>query len=573
MTHAGPIPARSAAAGDFGLRPQDLHSAYQLPFASTSAQTIAIVDAYNAPRAESDLAEYSQEFALPSCTTANECFRVIYASGEVPFPKSVAELEKARKGTTAEREKAHLAEGWGLEMSLDIEAAHAVCQNCRLLLVEASSSTFEALEQAEQAAVAAGATEISNSWGGSETGMTPQLETSSPFNHPGVVITAAAGDNGYRNWDTEAPAERFTEFPASSPHVVAVGGTRLAPLAPGGAWTGESVWNGSGAAGGGCSEALTAQPWQQSVADWLAVGCGQRRAVADVSADADPYTGVAVHDSSSQCQETIEAHLVHWCTIGGTSLASPLIASVFGLAGGAAGVPYPAQTLYENAARSPASLHDVLVGSNGECSKGFDPTTGISSCTPAEEAAASCASELICLAGPGYDGPSGVGTPHGVSAFLPGSPGEERAAGTSQAPPAAPAPATPPAETPSGATAGGSAGNTAPPPPARSTVVVSRLALTTSAAQALARRHVRLSRLGFAFAINLPARVRVTLARRTGTGARARWRALRGSLSFDAPAGSNRRRLTGRGELPRGVYRLTISPQGGAPRSIVFWAR
>ncbi len=188
-----------------------------------------------------------------------------------------------------------------------------------------------------------------------------------------------------------------------------------------GAWAGETVWNGDGATGGGCSVVFAAQPWQQSVSDWSGVGCGAKRAVVDVSADADPYTGVAVRDTSPECEYRYEEskvkHVLYWCTIGGTSVSSPLIASTFALAGGASGVEYPARTLYENELRSPGSLHDVTAGSNGECSEPFTET-GLSGCTPAEEAA-SCATKGICLAGTGYDGPTGVGTPDGIAAFKP----------------------------------------------------------------------------------------------------------------------------------------------------------
>ena len=179
------------------------------------------------------------------------------------------------------------------------------------------------------------------------------------------------------------------------------------------------MWNGDGATGGGCSVVFTAQPWQQSVSDWSGVGCGAKRAVADVAADADPYTGLAVHDTSPECQYRYEEakvkHVLYWCTIGGTSLASPLIASTFALAGGANSIEYPAKTLYENEVKSPASLHDVTVGSNGECTKPFSET-GLSGCVTAEEAK-SCASKAICVAGTGYDGPTGAGTPDGITAF------------------------------------------------------------------------------------------------------------------------------------------------------------
>jgi hypothetical protein len=109
--------------------------------------------------------------------------------------------------------------------------------------------------------------------------------------------------------------------------------------------------------------------------------------------------------------------VLYWCTIGGTSLASPLIASTFALAGGANKIEYPAKTLYENELKSTGSLHDVTTGSNGECKKPFSET-GLSACTTAEEAK-SCASKAICVAGTGYDGPTGVGTPDGITAFKP----------------------------------------------------------------------------------------------------------------------------------------------------------
>ena len=139
------------------------------------------------------------------------------------------------------------------------------------------------------------------------------------------------------------------------------------------------------------------------------------------SADADPYTGLAVRDTSPECEYRYEEakvkHVLYWCTIGGTSAASPLIASTFALAGGANGVEYPAKTLYENEVKSAGSLHDVTTGSNGECTKPFSET-GLSGCTTAEEGK-SCTSKAICVAGIGYDGPTGVGTPDGIAAFKP----------------------------------------------------------------------------------------------------------------------------------------------------------
>ena len=445
-THASGAP--SAVVGDFGYSPENLHSAYQLPTSAAGTQTIALVDAYNDLTAEADLAAYSKEFGLPECTAASGCFKKVNQNGEaanLPFPQTQADLtsaevlcregEKRRFPTLAQEEACNLvneSDGWGVEISLDIETAHGICQNCHIVLVEAETPTYTDLETAEESAARLGVDEISNSWGGPECvrglGCT---EDSSTFNHPGIVITAAAGDRGYLNWLEQSPAP-YANFPASSPQVVAVGGTNLS-LGPQGEWAGETVWNdggeseglkeGYGAGGGGCSVQFTAQPWQQSVSDWSDVGCGDGRAVADVSADADPYTGVAVRDSSPDCEYAYEeggvVHVLHWCMIGGTSLATPLIAGTFALAGGSHGVAYPAKTLYENDVDSPESLHDVTVGSNGECLAPFDEVTGLSGCTPAKEGAKSCSSEAICLARTGYDGPTGVGTPEGIGGFSP----------------------------------------------------------------------------------------------------------------------------------------------------------
>jgi hypothetical protein len=384
-----PIPAD----GCWGLRPQDLHSAYKLPTTSASAQTIALVDAYDDPTAEKDLAVYDEEFDLPACTKANGCFTKVNEQGErqpLPEPNGAA----------------------AVEISLDVEIAHATCENCRILLVEAQSLKYSDLETAENRAVALGATEISNSWYGSEP-----ITDSAAFDHPGTVITAAAGDYGYLNWGfTGEPGPEEIEqgaanYPASSPHVIAVGGTRLELSGPANEWETETVWNGEGATGSGCG-GFAAPPWQLQTTDWSTVGCGSQRAVADVAADADPYTGVAIYDSTPDGLTP-----PYWRTVGGTSLASPLIASAFALAGGAGGVEYPAKTLYENEVSAPASLHDVESGSDGECAKPIT-SEGLSGCTVPEEAT-SCAGEAICVAGPGYDGPSGVGTPDGIAAFEP----------------------------------------------------------------------------------------------------------------------------------------------------------
>jgi hypothetical protein len=558
--------APTPAGGFLGLRPQDLHTAYSLPVSAPSEQTIALVDAYNDPTAEADLKTYDEEFKLPACTKANKCFTQISQTGsetELPFPKSTAELKAASKGSTSERKEAKAAIGWGTEISLDVQSAHAICESCRIVLVEASTPANANLVAAERRAEAIGANEISNSWGSPE-----ELVGSNEgeaFNHPKTVITASAGDDGYRDWASKEG--EFTSFPASYPDVVAVGGTRLQTLGVGGAWQGETVWNGDGASGGGCSTLFTAQPWQQEASDWASVGCGAKRAVNDVSADADPYTGIVIRDSDSpgkECQEEYEeSGTIHtipeWCTYGGTSLASPIIASVYALAGGAGEVAYPAQTLYRSLSTAPATLHDVKVGSNGACGSAFNENTGLSTCSEGTEAAASCSSTLACLAAPGYDGPSGVGTPDGVSGFIPGPP-------TSA--PATTAPQTGAEEITT------SAPVPTPVPPAPTvvpvvTVQLRGLGLTTTSLVALTHRAVA-SRVGFSFTVNMAVAVSVSLARRVRIHGHLRWVTIGHATTFTASVGHNIKRLAGAKHLPAALYRLTATPRGGAAHTIFF---
>jgi hypothetical protein len=437
MPTANAIKAGSAAQGADGLGPQQLRNAYfpgEEPRAPTSQpQTIALVDPYNDLGAEADLKVYDEEFDLPECSAANGCFEQVNHNGEkgkLPFPSSVGERHEAEllceNGTTpgseAACENVERADGWSLETSLDIEMAHAICQNCHVVLVEAENNKNTSLEVAEETAArprsdgGVGAEEVSNSWGGSEP-----ASDSEAFNHPGVVVTAASGDSGYLGWKaSEEGGAGGVNYPASSPHVVSVGGTSLTMTGEGGqAWASESVWGGSG---GGCSVNFLAQAWQREVSDSSAIGCGTgsqaKRASNDVAADADPYTGVAVYDSvpyPAPGEPLREGSSPGWTPLGGTSVASPIVASMFALAGGSHGVAYPAQTLYSHLGS--ALLHDITEGGNGEC-EGFygDGCSGSMVPLSAEDCGSGV---LICNASAGYDGPSGVGTPDGVGAFAP----------------------------------------------------------------------------------------------------------------------------------------------------------
>jgi subtilase family serine protease len=318
-----------------GYGPADLQSAYALPSATAgNGQTVAIVDAFDDPTAEQDLATYRSNYGLPPCTTANGCFRKVnQTGGTLPMPPPGAD--------------------WGLEISLDLDMVSAVCPNCHILLVEATTNLNTDLYTAVDTAARLGANAISNSYGGDES--SSETADDVHFNHPGVAITASSGDDGYG-----------VSYPAASRFVTAVGGTSLTRGGGTRGWT-ESAWSG---AGSGCSAYEAKPAWQTDS------GCA-RRTVSDVSAVADPDTGVAV----------LYAGL--WFTVGGTSASSPIIAGVYALAGNASSVNYGSYPYSHT-----TSLFDVVTGSNGTCSPAY-----------------------LCTGVAGYDGPTGLGTPNGAAGF------------------------------------------------------------------------------------------------------------------------------------------------------------
>jgi hypothetical protein len=398
-----------------GLTPVDLATAYGVTTTATpaTAQTIAIVDAYNDPNIKSDLNFFDTHYSLATCNTTNGCFRVVNQTGGSTLPPN---------DTT----------GWSGEETLDVEATHSICQKCKIVLIEATSPSNSDLLIAENTAVnTIHATEVSNSFGEPEQYSNATMQ--SAFNHSGVVIVASSGDDGYYDFDLLGGSGPINQpsIPAAYPTVVAVGGTSL-QLGQAAGRQNEIVWNDNGlqdyaqqlaglqslgAGGGGCSTMFAAQAWQTSAANWSTTACGTKRLVADVSAVADYLTGLDIYDSySCGCGS------VGWQTIGGTSLAAPVIAAMFGLAGGAHGVSYPAQTLYSHA----ASAYDVKAGGNGWCN-GIgaggcaDPNLlggGILDCAYTAGGAVA-AGNTACDAKTGYDGPTGVGSPKGLTMFTP----------------------------------------------------------------------------------------------------------------------------------------------------------
>jgi subtilase family serine protease len=318
-----------------GYGPADLRSAYKVSGGGSSSYTIAIVDAYGYARAEQDLAIYRQQYGLPPCTTANGCFKKVNQNGvQGTYPRANT--------------------GWAQEQALDLDMASAMCPNCKILLVQTTNSYLNTLAAGVNTAYRLGAKAISNSYGGSEGGTTSY---EGAYNHPGVAITVSSGDYGYG-----------VQFPASSPHVTAVGGTSLSRASNTRGWS-ETVWNG---AGSGCSSVYAKPTWQHDAL------CA-RRTVADVSAVANPQTGVAVYGPTSSFASG-------WMIFGGTSVAAPLIAGIYG-------VNAIADSNNANLYKS-TSHFDVTSGSNG-----------------------SCGGTYLCTGAVGYDGPTGLGTPNGVSAY------------------------------------------------------------------------------------------------------------------------------------------------------------
>jgi len=333
-----------AAASPTGYGPADLQSAYSLPSSTNGAgATVAIVDAYDDPNAASDLAVYRSTFGLVAadCASGHPCFTKVNQTGGSTPPRSNG--------------------GWAQEISLDVDMVSAVCPKCNILLVEASSNSFSNLFAAEDYATAH-ANYVSNSWSGSEFSSETSSSYDGHFNKAGKVIAASTGDSGFG-----------VGYPASSRYVIGVGGTSL--RRNGSSWT-ETAWSG---AGSGCSAYESQPSWQASVSN-ITANCSHR-AVADVSAVADPNTGVSVYDSFSYRGQS------GWLTFGGTSVSSPMIASVFALSGNT----NSAQSIYS--AIGSSALHDPSSGSNGSC--GND----------------------LCTAVAGWDGPTGAGTPNGVGAF------------------------------------------------------------------------------------------------------------------------------------------------------------
>lgn len=378
-----------------GYGPSDLQSAYSLGYSFgtsvtwSSAPVVALVDAYDDPNAESDLGVYRKQYGLPACTTSNGCFSKVNQTGGRSYPR--------RDGS------------WSQEISVDLDMASAICPTCRILLVEANSNSFNDLGRAVNEAVyyalntlKAPGIAASNSYGASEAslgagegGWEQFYSPTTSYNsvtagtgkltlYPNTVITVSSGDGGYG-----------VEYPAVSHDVVAVGGTSLCRTSGSGctpqtnrsSWA-ETAWGG---AGSGCSQYIDKPSWQ--VAQYT--HCPNNKMVTDVSATADPNNGVAVYDTVAYFG------LSGWLVFGGTSVASPIVAATYahaGISGECESTTCPAslpwKQLNPTTGAIGSDLWDVTSGSNGTCN-----------------------TSTWCTAAAGYDGPTGLGSPHTNQAF------------------------------------------------------------------------------------------------------------------------------------------------------------
>ncbi len=351
------LQAAARAAASISFTAVGIRAAYGITGQGDPSRVIAIVDAYDDPGALSHLSTYRSAMGLPSiqsCTLSqltgspsSPCFTKVNQAGQAsPLPSANS--------------------GWSNEIDLDLQAASAICPMCSLLLLEASSSSFGNLgTAATTASNTPHVLAISNSFGTQGDVAEALYPAWNNAAKPGIAVLAAAGDWGYG-----------TSFPASSTNVIGVGGTTLAVSSTTGARTGETAWTSTGS---GCSSYNAAPSWQTNSPIWQAQNlsgspCGSWKAVSDLSADADPYSGLQVY--------TTYSGVTNWWIFGGTSLATPIMSAFYAMQGGYSSEPAGA---YAWASTTP--YYDVKSGSNGTCSP-----------------------SIMCNAGTGWDGPTGLGS-------------------------------------------------------------------------------------------------------------------------------------------------------------------
>jgi subtilase family serine protease len=342
--------------------PQQFHVAYQLPCkpggpvqgtcpkpSSFGPQTIAIVDPggyQGVGSIESNLATFDQQYGLPACTVADGCLKIVNQQGQTsPLPAPLPSNDN-----------------WDPEFDLDVQTAHSICQTCKITVVEADTDG-EALNQAVATAALLNPTAINLSWGGAN-----EPADNSYFQYKGIAVVAASGDSG---------SDEANGYPGDLADVISVAGTTL-NLNTDNSWKSETVWPYSG---GGCAlTGFNAPSWQTGLPNWTAAGCGNTKADADVSADANPLPGVAEYSDGQ------------WSYAGGTSLSAPIVAASIAMAGGVPSSESGPQYAYQNANSS--NTRDITSGNN-------------------------CTATVTkhCKAAVGFDEPTGLGSPNGMGMF------------------------------------------------------------------------------------------------------------------------------------------------------------
>ena len=308
-----------------GFGANDLQAMYNIDPTLGDGITIAVVDAYGYQDLESDLAVYRQHYNLGDCTIASGCLTIVNNMGQTsPLPVDSDQ-------------------GWIGETTLDVQMISAGCPRCKIIVIQADAAGA-GLEVGQTVARRLQVDAISDSWGSQE--FSGSLDSEGDYDNPGIGTFVSTGDGGYAGG---------TQYPSTSAFTIAVGGVSFDG-------TTTSAWNG---AGSGCSAVIPKQTWSPTDAP-----CATR-AVADISAIADPMTGVAVYNAKQG----------QWTVAGGTSAAAPLSAAIFAAAGhGDARAAF----IYKHR----TAFTDVTTGSTGSCGGG-----------------------TLCTAVPGWDGPTGVGTP------------------------------------------------------------------------------------------------------------------------------------------------------------------
>ena len=566
---AAPTPATTPVrAGEIGLRPQDLHSAYALPDTATAAQTIAIVDAYNDPHAEADLKAYDEEFGLPECTAADGCFEQLNQSGKatpLPFPKSDTELESARNGSSGERKRPN-ARPAGTSRSRSTSrprtrSARTAASSCSRVKPR-PTRTSKPPSAAPSTRRRRDLQLVGRARGRRDAGAGEDERLQRPRRRDHRLRRGRRVPRLGRRKRRRTRLHRLPRLlpPRRRRRRHATGNSK--PTERGPERASGTATAPAAAAAARCSKHSSGSRTSQASGSRLPAPARRvrhRRRRRPLHRRRRPRQQLRLQLRIRRRHH--HGQLPDWCTIGGTSLASPLIASVFALAGGADGAPYPARTLYQNAQATPSALHDVTAGSNGACSQPFQIETGLSGCTFAEEAKQSCDSRRICLAADGFDGPSGLGTPDGIAGFertaADGGRRRNAAAGSRRTRRtgrrtgarnarrrrrSSPARGARPGQRRVGEVRrrrrrhdlSSAPGTTSAPTAIDATVgmALSSLALTQTAALALNASRPRVAALDFRFTLNRPDEVRVTLSRRVHSHGRASFSQLHGAFSF-----------------------------------------